>query len=85
MDVAAIVGAPDLPWKASRSERKEIPMTTQADTIQRSVLPIPDRTHVPVSTYDAKDPNTKFPPIEPLRPPEGRRSGKSVPWAGPGC
>ncbi len=22
-------------------------------------------------TYDAKDPDTKFPPIEPLRPPEG--------------
>jgi arylsulfatase A-like enzyme len=38
---------------------------------ERSVLPIPDRAHVGVTTYDAKDPDTSFPPIEPLRPPEG--------------
>ena len=37
----------------------------------RQVLPIPDRPHVGVTTYDAKDPATSFPPIEPLRPPEG--------------
>ena len=37
----------------------------------RQVLPIPDRQHVGVTTYDAKDPATSFPPIEPLRPPEG--------------
>jgi arylsulfatase len=38
-----------------------------------------DRTHLPMSntirpglvTYDAKDPDTKFPPIEQLRPPKG--------------
>jgi arylsulfatase len=41
------------------------------DKIQRSILPIPDRTRVDINTYDAKDPNTKFPPIEPLRPPRG--------------
>jgi hypothetical protein len=34
-------------------------------------LPIPDRQHVSVTTYDAKDPATAFPPIEPLRSPEG--------------
>ena len=28
-------------------------------------MPIPDRTRVDINTYDAKDPNTKFPPIEP--------------------
>jgi arylsulfatase len=39
--------------------------------IQRSILPIPDRQHVGLTTYDAKDPNTKFPPIEQLRPPKG--------------
>jgi arylsulfatase A-like enzyme len=39
--------------------------------IQREVLPIPDRPHVGLTTYDAKDPDTKFPPIEPLRPPKG--------------
>ena len=37
----------------------------------RDVLPIPDQQHVGVTTYDAKDPATSFPPIEPLRPPEG--------------
>ena len=41
------------------------------DKIQRTVLPIPDRQHVGLTTYDAKDPNSKFPPIEPLRPPKG--------------
>ena len=38
--------------------------------IQRAVLPIPDRPHIGLTTYDAKDPNTKFPAIEPLRPPK---------------
>ena len=41
------------------------------DTIQRSILPIPDKQYVGVTTYDAKDPDTKFPPITPLRPPKG--------------
>jgi arylsulfatase A-like enzyme len=37
----------------------------------REVLPIPDRRHEGLITYDAKDPATSFPPIEPLRPPAG--------------
>ena len=37
----------------------------------RDVLPIPDRPHIGLTTYDARDPDTSFPPIEPLRPPEG--------------
>ncbi len=41
------------------------------DLLQRSVLPIPDRRPVGLTTYDAKDPDTKFPPIRELRPPEG--------------
>jgi arylsulfatase A-like enzyme len=41
------------------------------DDIQREVLPIPDRPRVGLVTYDAKDPDTAFPPIEPLRPPAG--------------
>jgi arylsulfatase len=41
------------------------------DSLQRSVLPIPDRKPVSLTTYDAKDPDTKFPPITPLRPPTG--------------
>jgi arylsulfatase A-like enzyme len=39
--------------------------------VQRSVLPIPDQPTFGLVTYDARDPDTKFPPIEPLRPPEG--------------
>jgi arylsulfatase A-like enzyme len=39
--------------------------------VQREVLPIPDRNTVNLTTYDAKDPDTSFPPIKPLRPPEG--------------
>ena len=41
------------------------------DAIQREVLPIPDQQHTGLVTYDAKDPDTSFPPIEPLRPPDG--------------
>jgi arylsulfatase A-like enzyme len=37
----------------------------------RAVLPIPDRPRHGLTTYDAKDPDTSYPPIEPLRPPEG--------------
>jgi arylsulfatase A-like enzyme len=37
----------------------------------REVLPIPDRPYEGLITYDAKDPATSFPPIEPLRPPAG--------------
>jgi arylsulfatase len=39
--------------------------------VSRSVLPIPDRPHIGLTSYDAKDPDTDFPPIEPLRPPSG--------------
>ena len=41
------------------------------DNIQRTVLPIPDRPRTGLITYDAKDPDTKFPPITQLRPPKG--------------
>ena len=44
-------------------------MTTPAGS--RSVLPLPHRVRPTLTTYDAKDPETVFPPIEPLRPPEG--------------
>ena len=39
--------------------------------LRRQVLPIPDRKHVGLTTYVATDPDTSYPPIEPLRPPEG--------------
>lgn len=41
------------------------------DDIQRNVLPIPDRPRTGLITYDAKDPETKYPPITQLRPPKG--------------
>ena len=37
----------------------------------RASLPIADRRAPGLTTYDAKDPATSYPPIEPLRPPEG--------------
>jgi arylsulfatase A-like enzyme len=39
--------------------------------LMRETLPIPDPKHVGLTTYDAKDPNTKYPPITMLRPPAG--------------
>jgi len=41
------------------------------DRHARTVLPIPDRPAPGLTTYDAKDPDTAYPPIEPLLPPEG--------------
>jgi arylsulfatase A-like enzyme len=42
-----------------------------SDPIQREILPIPDKAYEGELPFDAKDPAAKFPPIEPLRPPEG--------------
>jgi arylsulfatase A-like enzyme len=44
---------------------------TEADDLQRSILPIPDQVKPQLTTYDAKDPLTTYPPIVPLRPPAG--------------
>lgn len=40
------------------------------DRHARTMLPIPDRPAPGLTTYDAKDPDTAYPPIEPLLPPE---------------
>jgi arylsulfatase len=48
----------------------ERPMSTR-DTVRRDILPIPDVAPIGLTTYDAKDPDTKYPPIVPLRPPGG--------------
>jgi hypothetical protein len=42
-----------------------------AKDISRDILPIPDDQFVGLTTYDARDPNTKYPPIRTLRPPKG--------------
>ncbi|HEY9866570.1 MAG TPA: sulfatase-like hydrolase/transferase, partial [Candidatus Obscuribacterales bacterium] len=44
---------------------------TSSDRIQRQILPIPDQTHFGLTTYDAKNPDTHYPPIRDLRPPAG--------------
>ena len=41
------------------------------DDVSRTQLPIPDIKHQGLITYDAKDPDTKFPPIRDVRPPKG--------------
>jgi arylsulfatase A-like enzyme len=41
------------------------------DRHARTMLPIPDRPGFGLTTYDAKDPDTSFPPITPLLPPDG--------------
>jgi arylsulfatase A-like enzyme len=41
------------------------------DTRSREILPIPDQSPARLITFDARDPDTKYPPIEPLRPPKG--------------
>ena len=46
-------------------------MANESDKVSRTILPVPDRQHVGLTTYDAKDPDTKFPPIKQLRPPKG--------------
>ncbi|HEX4521500.1 MAG TPA: arylsulfatase [Gaiellaceae bacterium] len=46
-------------------------MPDRGDGIKREVLPIPDVQTVGLTTYDARDPSTKYPPIVPLRPPAG--------------
>ncbi|MBK8553618.1 MAG: arylsulfatase [Ignavibacteria bacterium] len=40
------------------------------EKIQRTVLPIPDQPYKGLIMYDAKDPESKFPPIAQLRPPK---------------
>ncbi len=44
---------------------------TQDQTLPRHVLPIPDQPQGGLTTYDAKDPDTQYPPIRELRPPQG--------------
>ncbi|MDT5247858.1 MAG: hypothetical protein QOJ28_492, partial [Mycobacterium sp.] len=56
---------------APKSPTKSVPASTPEPHLAREQLPIPDPKHVGLTTYDAKDPNTKYPPIKELRPPEG--------------
>ncbi|SOJ55566.1 Arylsulfatase [Mycobacterium simulans] len=44
---------------------------TEPHQVMRESLPIADHKHVGLTTYDAKDPDTTYPPITMLRPPAG--------------
>jgi arylsulfatase A-like enzyme len=46
-------------------------MAVTRDDLPRHILPMPDSKHVGITTYDARDPATKYPPIKALRPPKG--------------
>ncbi len=44
---------------------------TNPNDANRFILPVHDRPYVGLTTYDAKDPDTSFPPIEEVAPPPG--------------
>ena len=46
-------------------------MASSPDRHARTMLPIPDRPALGLTTYDAKDPESKYPVIQQLRPPKG--------------
>ena len=46
-------------------------MALVPDRHARTVLPIPDKAYAGPILYDANRPDVSFPPIQPLRPPEG--------------
>src|SRR4029078_5957094 len=77
--------------RAPPREESSVPEPTSAE---REVLPIPDRPYDGPVYEDAKDPNAKFAPIEPLRPPADAPNvlivriadsgfGSSSPFGGP--
>src|SRR5215204_3687868 len=75
---------PSRRFAGRRSARRLLPLRLKASTIgeerwmagrndnlPRTVLPIPDPQRTGLITYDAKDPDTRYPPIEQMRPPTG--------------
>ncbi|QRO00064.1 arylsulfatase [Archangium violaceum] len=46
-------------------------MPLDRDLPKREILPIPDRPYVGPTKYNAADPQPEFPPLLPIRPPEG--------------
>ena len=57
--------------EAALSGEAAPPAGSEQAAVRRDILPIPDVKHVGLTTYDAKDPDTTYPPIVPLRPPAG--------------
>ena len=48
-----------------------MPEQTSPDSVARASLPIPDLRYTGTVTYDAKSPDTKYPPIDRMLPPTG--------------
>lgn len=46
-------------------------MASSHDSVQRGTLPVADLAYTGTVTYDATDPDTHYPPIKDVRPPEG--------------
>lgn len=58
------------PTVSARTAREK-PMSVPFEPETRTILPVPDRPHVGITTYDAKDPDNVIPPFSRLRPPAG--------------
>src|SRR4051794_40248201 len=58
-------------WAARSASKMEGQIMTDEKAMARSHLPIPSAPRTGLITYDAKDPDTTYPPIEQLHPPEG--------------
>ena len=56
---------------SGRVNRRKGDAAPETENVQRAILPIPDVRQRMTPAYDARDPETKFPPITPLRPPAG--------------
>ena len=54
-------GADARPTEPLSEEESDV--SEHRDSVGREVLPIPDRRRPSLTTYDAKDPDTSFPPI----------------------
>src|SRR5271157_766226 len=56
---------------SSNGEAAPLVDAPEQAAVQRDILPVPDPARTGLLTYDAKDSETKSPPITPLRPPKG--------------
>ena len=45
--------------------------TAPEEAVRRDILPIPDVQHIGLTSYGAKDPDTRYPLIRDVRPPAG--------------
>jgi hypothetical protein len=52
--------------------------TDMSSDIPRHLLPIPDRPYAGPTMYDARDPDAKYAPIEPVRRTEEQQTGSDL-------